>query len=108
MKDNIMIVNVARDFSAFPAGRYLTDGPYSGEHFLKGNLLPALRQADKVRIVLDGAMGYGSSFLEEAFGGLVRLKDWPLADLLERIKLVSLEEPALVDEIKGYMREAAK
>ena len=107
MKESVMIINVARDFSPFPAGRYLADGPYSGEGFLKEKLLPALKQGASVEVVLDGAMGYGSSFLEEAFGGLVRLKEWPLADLLERIKLVSLEEPALVDEIKGYMHEAA-
>lgn len=108
MKESVMIINVARDFSPFPAGRYLADGPYSGEGFLNEKLLPALKQGAKVEVVLDGAMGYGSSFLEEAFGGLVRLKEWPLADLLERIKLVSLEEPALVDEIKGYMHEAAE
>ena len=52
-------------------------------------------------------MGYGSSFLEEAFGGLVRLKKWPLSVLLNKIEFVSDEEPDLVDEIRGYMRDAA-
>ena len=52
-------------------------------------------------------MGYGSSFLEEAFGGLVRLKQWPLSVLLNKIEFVSDEEPDLVDEIRGYMRDAA-
>lgn len=51
-------------------------------------------------------MGYGSSFLEEAFGGLVRLKQWPLSVLLKQIEFISKEEPNLVDEICGYMRDA--
>ena len=53
-------------------------------------------------------MGYGSSFLEEVFGGLVRLGKWPAQELLNRIQLVSDEEPALIEEIKGYMQDAAK
>ena len=108
MKDNTMILNVARDFSPFPAGRYLADGPYSGQRFLETNLLPALDASQTVRIELDGAMGYGSSFLEEVFGGLVRLGKWPAQELLNRIQLVSDEEPALIEEIKGYMQDAAK
>jgi STAS-like domain of unknown function (DUF4325) len=35
-------------------------------------LVPALGTYDQVRVVLDGTAGYPSSFLEEAFGGLVR------------------------------------
>ena len=108
MKESVMVINVAHDFSPFPAGRYLADGPYSGEGFLQNKLLPALRQADEVRVEMDGAMGYGSSFLEEAFGGLVRLKEWPLADLLERIKLVSLEEPAWLTKSKLICAMAAE
>lgn len=108
MKDKTMIVNIARDFSPFPAGRYLSDGPYSGEAFLRQKLIPALEQHTKIRIVLDGTMGYGSSFLEEAFGGLIRLKKWTNADLTHRIEWVSNEEPGLVKEILSYMEDAEK
>lgn len=107
MKDKQMILNIARDFSAFPAGRHKADGPYSGEGFLKEKLLPALEQADLVVIELDGGMGYGSSFLEEAFGGLVRLGKWSQQELLQRLKFVSDEEPALIKEIQAYMQDAA-
>lgn len=106
MRD-IMIINVARDFSPYPAGRYKEDGPYAGEVFLTQKILPALNQARKIQIVLDGALGYGSSFLEEAFGGLVRLNLYPLNDLLSRIELVSDEEPGLIGEIHSYMKDAA-
>jgi hypothetical protein len=52
----------------FPAGRNRSDGPYSGEFLRDEKLLPVLAQ-DKVIVDLDGTLGYGSSFLEEAFGG---------------------------------------
>lgn len=107
MKEPIMTIRIASDFSRFPAGRYLSDGPYSGQGFLEKKLIPALQNSGSVKIVLDGTMGYGSSFLEEAFGGLVRRKQWPLSVLLNKIEFVSDEEPDLVDEIRGYMRDAA-
>ncbi|WP_051631281.1 STAS-like domain-containing protein [Afifella pfennigii] len=59
-----------------PGGRYIKDGPYSGQWFREEILRPALQEArekgEAVRVLLDGAPGYGSSFLEEAFGGAVR------------------------------------
>lgn len=103
---DVMIVNVANDFSRFPAGRYLSDGPYSGEGFLLNHLVPALEKANKVKVVLDGTLGYGSSFLEEAFGGLVRLQRWSLSELQSRMELVSEQEPALLREIDVYMTQA--
>ena len=107
MKETIMTIRIATDFSRFPAGRYLSDGPYSGEGFMREKLIPALQNGDKVQIILDGTMGYGSSFLEEAFGGLVRLKQWSLEDLLTKIEIVSDEEPNLIHEIHSYMEDAA-
>ena len=65
-------INIAEDFSKFPGGRVRTDGPYSGEVFREDFLIPALNNNEKVIIKIDGVMGYGSSFLEECFGGLVR------------------------------------
>lgn len=108
MREKIMTLSVAKDFSTYPAGRYESDGPFSGEGFLKQKLLPALEKAEKLKIILDGTMGYGSSFLEEAFGGLVRLQMWPLSSLLEKIEFVSDEEPGLIDEIIAYMKAEDK
>ena len=66
------MISIVNDFSKFPAGRYKSDGPNSGERFREEILIPELKKNDKVTVQLDGALGFGSSFLEEAFGGLVR------------------------------------
>lgn len=64
------------DFSRYPGPRYRADGPYSGQEFREQHLGPALRaaiaQGGVVIVELDDVAGYGSSFLEEVFGGLVR------------------------------------
>ena len=69
--------NIAREFSTTPGGRFKRHGPYSGEAFRDDVLCNLLREAiesdGKLTIELDGTAGYGSSFLEEAFGGLIRL-----------------------------------
>lgn len=80
------MINVARDFSPFAAGRYYTDGPYSGEKFREEILLPSLAKNDHVVVDLDGTLGLGSSFLDETFGGLVRA-GLRLSDLKRRLEV---------------------
>lgn len=100
------VINVERDFSRYPAGRYVGDGPYSGQAFRDKFLVPALSEkTDKVLIELDGARGYGSSFLEEAFGGLVRA-GFSADEVLNRFELKS-QDNSLIEEIKGYILEQA-
>ncbi|BAK76765.1 hypothetical protein NH8B_1950 [Pseudogulbenkiania sp. NH8B] len=101
-------ISIARDFSRVPAGRYLTDGPYSGERFRDEQLIPALGSAEMVEIDLDGARGYGSSFLEEAFGGLLRKTRLSFATVKPRLHFISEEDPTLIDEIMEYMEDEAK
>lgn len=98
-------IEIAQAFSKFPAGRFKSDGPFSGEKFRDDILVPALKSGVRVRVLLDGVAGYGSSFLEEAFGGLVRKKLVPKSDLLTRVELVA-SDPSLVEEIKEYMVDA--
>lgn len=82
----VKMIDIARDFSPFAAGRYREDGPWSGEKFLEEVLLPALATEHKVSVKLDGTLGLGSSFLEEAFGGLIR-KGYTLQDLRDRLEI---------------------
>ncbi len=66
-------ISVAKDFSKFPAGRYKNMGKGSGEEFREKHLIPAMEAGEPCIVDLDGVAGYPPSFLEEAFGGLVRL-----------------------------------
>jgi hypothetical protein len=69
-------IYIAKDFSEKPFGRYPSDGKWSGERFRNEKLIPAFKvnKTEKVKVHLDGVKrGYGSSFLEESFGGLIRV-----------------------------------
>lgn len=99
-------INVSKDFSEYPAGRYRDDGDFSGEVFREDVLIPKLKNYDIVEINLDGSMGYGSSFLEEAFGGLVRLKKFTRDALHKKLKFNYKEDPIVIDEIWQYIDSA--
>ena len=98
------VINIARDFSRYPAGRYLSDGPYSGEKFRDEFLIPAIESGKHVVIEFDGARGYGSSFLEEAFGGCVR-KGYTPERVLASFEFVA-SDASIVDEITDYIKHA--
>lgn len=69
-------IAVARDFTRYPGPRYKGTGPFSAQEFRESILEPALRKAiecnNTLVVKLDDVAGYGSSFLEETFGGLIR------------------------------------
>ncbi len=71
------MLNIANDFSKTPAGRSANlHGEHSGETFRDEKLWPMLQQAmksnSKLTVTLDGTAGYPASFLDEAFGGMIR------------------------------------
>lgn len=99
-------IDVARSFTPYPVGRTRSDGRYSGEAFRDDHLVPAL-QAGAVTVVMDGAKGYGSSFLEEAFGGLVRRRGFEPGQLGERL-VIRTEDSLLRAEIWSYIEEAGQ
>lgn len=99
-----MNISIARQFSETPAGRYVSDGPASGQRFREEVLLPALRAGKNISIDLDGAVGFGSSFLEEAFGGLVRA-GFQARDLRNRLTILSGLQ-AYRDRVWRYIDEA--
>lgn len=81
-------INIAKEYSDTPLGRYRGDGEFSGERFREEFLLPALKNDDSVRVEIDGVEGYGSSFLEEAFGGLVRKGHFTAKALKSKLEVV--------------------
>jgi hypothetical protein len=94
------------DFSKCPAGRYRTDGAFSGQAFREDVLGPTLsKSSGRVVVHMDGTLGYGSTFLEEAFGGLVR-DGFSTAELYRRLHVES-SDSSLHTEIWGYIEAAA-
>lgn len=99
---------VARDFSRSPAGRTVDDGPNSGERFREELLWPALKNGtDHVEVDLRGALTFGSSFLDEAFGGLVRKYRYSPKLLRQRLEILS-DLDLYVAKIWSYVDDAGK
>lgn len=110
-----MIINIAKDYTDEPGARYYIQGPHPGEEFRNKLLYPKFKECyqrkEKLTVNLDGGFGYGSSFLEESFGGLVRkLKkhNEEYKDVIEFIEIISNDELAWIEKIKGYMKSAIK
>lgn len=96
-EENMMSDLSVVEFSRYPAGRTDNDGPFSGARYRREVLVPALIKArqqkgERVRLLLDGARTYGSSFLEEAFGGLVREEGFSAPELHTLLDIV-VEDP---------------
>lgn len=108
----IVKINVAKDYTKTPGIRYKIDGELSGEEFREKFLDKYFEDKSLSDVVLeidlDGGYGYSPSFLEEAFGGLIRRFDINSEKLLQRLKFKSDEEPDLIDEINTYIKCAIK
>lgn len=111
-----MTIDMAVQFSRHPAGRVPSDGPNNGERFRNELLVPTLTDAlaqgsvGQVVIDIDGCRSFGSSFLEEAFGGLARLPGFPFADAVKLLKIRSNKPHLKIykDAILGYLEDARK
>lgn len=88
----VKMISIAKDFSDVPWGRVPADGEFCGENFREKILLPALKRSrEKVVVDLDGLEGLGSSFLEEAFGGLVWNGYFSADELQARLEITTSE-----------------
>lgn len=104
---NIKEIHIAEDFSDVPYGRYDADGPDNGQRFREELLADAIRDFDEVHVYLDGAMGYGSSFLDEAFAGLFRNNNIDKNVIKKKLK-IHTELDFLKDSIWSYIEDAKK
>ncbi len=102
----MITINIATDYTKMPGGRHIKEGPFSGEDFrekiLKPNYIKAKNAGEPLTVILDGGFGYATSFLEEAFGGLVR--EFADPDIL-KITIISDEEPAWLPKIESYIKD---
>lgn len=103
---NTVIFSIAKDFSPHPGPRYARQGANSGEA-LRQRLMKILdSKPTKLLIDLDGTKGIGSSFLDEAFGGLVRWEHMSKNDLLKRFEFRSTIDPSYIAEIVDSISKA--
>ncbi|MEP3430996.1 MAG: STAS-like domain-containing protein [Roseibium sp.] len=99
-------ISVAKDFSVSPGPRFKKQGPNSGEAFREKVLLPALKRENQLTVILDGTQGYGSSWLDEAFGGLVREHGYNPNKLKNILQIISNEDPMYRDEVLDSVERA--
>ncbi|MEP2652701.1 MAG: STAS-like domain-containing protein [Paraglaciecola sp.] len=98
---------ISQDFSSKPFGRYPSDGKWSGERFRDELLIPAFEDIQNKEVVvnLDNVVrGFGSSFLEEAFGGLIRA-GFDKEEVKQKLKIESTDQDYVI-EINQYIDEA--
>lgn len=94
-----MHISVAKDYTPHPGPRYEWQGKFSGERF-RGVMVKALDKASRLVVDLDGTSGFGSSFLDEAFGGLIRNEGMTRAQVAERVFVKSEMDESYAAEVE--------
>ena len=103
-------LNIGKDFSIDPAGRFFPDSNSSGEKFRENclkEIILTLDPGEKLRIILDdGVEGYGSSFLVEGFAGMVKFGYISSKDLIEKLEIIYTNEDFefYKDKIIAYIK----
>ena len=104
-----MNYSIALQFSRTPSARIESEGKYPGAQ-LREKITPLIKECisrkEEFLIDLDGTAGYGTSFLEEVFGGLVRIEKIDYNDLKKYLSIKSDEEEELIDECWSYIDDA--
>ena len=105
-------LNIGKDFSPDPSGRFRSDGNSSGEAFREDcfkKVIENLEDEDVLNIILDDDVeGYGSSFLVEGFAGMVKYGYITGEELLKKIKFSYNDEDFgfYKDKIIDYINQA--
>lgn len=98
-------IDVGKDYSMTPGGRYRSEGDWSGEEFRQNVLEPKLDTGLDLIVDLDGPFGFTSSFLEEVFGGLVR-KYGP--SIRKRVEIQAIRKPTRKEKAEMYVDRAVR
>lgn len=105
----VVRIHIAEELSSYPAGITDRDGPHNADSFREDVLLPKYLEAKgrdaELHVHLDGVRSFSASFLEAAFGGLIRKEDLDKGDLARRLKVVAVEpvNQRYVDAIYRYL-----
>lgn len=111
LEHDFIHINVAKDFNDFVMGRCPEDSDFNATDFRNDLLIPAIHELIKnkrlVLIVNFSGVYSNPSFLEEAFGGLVRDGvDCHL--LLNRVSVQNLEDDDAMDYINEECQRVNK
>lgn len=100
--------SIANDFSKYPGPRFSKEGEFSAEELLDKHLINLFKNAcdsnSKLIVDIDGTFGYATSFLEGAFGELVRR--FNKEKVQNHILIQSKETPLFKEEIEKFINEA--
>jgi hypothetical protein len=92
-----------KEFTDTPGGRFRKHGDWSGEQFRQDFLEPALRDNDFVVLDLNGAFGFPSSFIDEAFGVLVERVG--IATIRQKLRVKLTDDPVTLRKIEKAFSE---
>ncbi|WP_220738738.1 STAS-like domain-containing protein [Shewanella sp. c952] len=107
-------INVVEDFHPRPYGRDPEDSPgcelTCGKKFREEKLAPALKEAisnnSQVIVDLTGYNRYGRSFLDEAFGGLIRESGFTGEQVKNRVIYKHLHLKSVINIIRDRIEAA--
>ncbi|RDE87454.1 STAS-like domain-containing protein [Aggregatibacter kilianii] len=103
-----MTIVYVKEFSTTPGARYRHLGKASGEEFRDDILVPAFERDKDLIVDLDGVRGYGSSFLDEAFAGLVRLGKFTSDEIKTMIANIRTTNSDWKSEVESYVDDEIK
>lgn len=104
---NTETIKVVEDWNPRPFGRYPNHSEFCGKNFRTKLLQPMLQRATHVTVDLTGYNRYGRSFLDEAFGGLVRDEGWTPEQLHTCLDIIHEELPSIPQIAWFRIKEAA-
>ena len=107
-----MYLNIAKEFSPMPIGRFRTESKKSGEAFREEILYPkvceAIKNKETLKVDFTDMLNLSAAFLEESFGGLVRIHELDRDEVLKTIEFIS-EDRLLVTYLelsRDFIEEA--
>jgi len=103
-----MLVKLVEHFTDTPGGRYISDGPYSGELFRKQFMEPFFEEKKYLYtdliLYLDGAYGLPTGFISEVFDVLVT--KYSLEVVKNSIEILLSDNPTAKKQIQEILKQS--
>jgi len=103
-------VKIRDDYNWSTGSRLIIEGPHSGEDFrikfFYPMIIDAIASNETLTIDFDGGIGYGTSWLEEVFGGVIRKDRVDAQDVRKHLRLIATQQPYILRLVDKYMKQA--